>query len=120
MSDTLIYTLPSKSTSSPSSTFAQIAPTKPLQLLFFASAQSATRLSTLDFPLPPSSSSTTSTPYTLPQLARDLAQQFPKLAQVLETSSWAVNEEMVGEEEVEGWVLQGGETVAILPPVSGG
>ncbi|KAL7415819.1 hypothetical protein BDY24DRAFT_412757 [Mrakia frigida] len=88
-----------------------------LHLLFFASAQSATRLSSLDFPLP-SSSPPSSTPYTLPQLTKDLASQFPKLASVLETSSWAVNEEMVGEEEVAGWVLNEGDTVGVLPPVS--
>ena len=88
---------------------------KPLTLLFFASASSATTLSTLSYPLPSSPN-----PYTLSSLGADLAKRFPKLAAVLETSSWAVNEEMVGEEEAEGWVLKGGETVAVLPPVSGG
>lgn len=94
-------------------------PPKPLRLLFFASAQSATRLSSLEIPLPPASS-LSSEPYTLTKLAQDLAQQFPKLGPVLETSNWAVNEEMVGEEDVEGFVLNGGETVGVLPPVSGG
>ena len=97
---------------------------KPLTILFFASAQTATSLSTLSFPLPqtpaPSSTPPQPQPYTLSNLAADLVERFPKLGKVLESASWAVDEEMVGEEEVGGWVLKGGETVAVLPPVSGG
>ena len=94
---------------------------KPLTILFFASAQTATSLSTLSFPLPTSERSPSSSqPYTLSKLSIDLVERFPKLGKVLESASWAVDEEMVGEEEVGGWVLRGGETVAVLPPVSGG
>jgi molybdopterin converting factor small subunit len=87
-----------------------------LQVLFFASAKDATRTSSLALPLPSSS-----TPYTLSKLAKDIVERYPgKLVKILETCTWAVNEEMVPDEEVEGHVLKGGDVVAVLPPVSGG
>jgi len=85
-----------------------------LTVLFFASAQDAVGgLSSLSLTLSSSSS-------TLPHLAELLAQKYPALGRVLRSSSWAVNEVMVGEEEVEGFKLKEGDVVAVLPPVSGG
>lgn len=45
-----------------------------------------------------------------------------KLGKILEGCMWSVNEEMVDLEDAEesSKVLQGGEVVAIIPPVSGG
>jgi molybdopterin converting factor small subunit len=97
-------------------TMSTSAPSPTIQVLFFASAKDAARTPSLSLPLPSSS-----TPYTLSHLAKDLVGRYPgKLVNILETSTWAVNEEMVPDEEVEGQVLRGGDVVAVLPPVSGG
>jgi molybdopterin converting factor small subunit len=96
-------------------TSSSVAPaTRSLTVLLFASAQDAVGgLSSLSLTLPSSSS-------TLLHLAELLAQKYPALGRVLRSSSWAVNEVMVGEEEVEGFELKEGDVVAVLPPVSGG
>lgn len=43
-----------------------------------------------------------------------------KLREVLEISSWSVDEEMVDEDQVQHIVLKGGEEVGVICPVSGG
>lgn len=84
-----------------------------LTVLFFASAQDAANgLASLSHPIPH--------PATLASLALALGTQYPALVEVLRTSSWAVNEEMVPDEEVATWSLKEGDVVAVLPPVSGG
>lgn len=82
-----------------------------LTLLFFASAQDAVRQASLAY---------TTDAATLPVLAVELAIKYPALEAVFKSSGWAVNEEMVAEDEVQGWTLAEGDVVAVLPPVSGG
>jgi molybdopterin synthase sulfur carrier subunit len=50
------------------------------------------------------------------ELRRLLVEREPHLADVLKTCLFAVNQEYVGED----FILKGGETVAVIPPVSGG
>lgn len=46
----------------------------------------------------------------------------PSLAQVLESSAWSVNEEMIPKDDSEegNVMLKAGDVVAVIPPVSGG
>jgi molybdopterin synthase sulfur carrier subunit len=50
------------------------------------------------------------------ELRKLLVEREPHLADVLKVCLFAVNQEYVGED----FVLKGGETVAVIPPVSGG
>lgn len=50
------------------------------------------------------------------ELRRLLIEREPHLADVLKVCLFAVNQEYVGED----YILKGGETVAVIPPVSGG
>jgi molybdopterin synthase sulfur carrier subunit len=50
------------------------------------------------------------------ELRKLLVEREPHLADVLKVCLFAVNQEYVGEE----FILKGGETVAVIPPVSGG
>jgi molybdopterin synthase sulfur carrier subunit len=50
------------------------------------------------------------------ELRRLLVEREPHLADVLKVCLFAVNQEYVGED----FILKGGETVAVIPPVSGG
>lgn len=50
------------------------------------------------------------------ELRRLLVEREPHLADVLKVCLFAVNQEYVGEDSI----LEGGETVAVIPPVSGG
>jgi len=50
------------------------------------------------------------------ELRRLLVEREPHLADVLKVCLFAVNQEYVGEDSI----LKGGETVAVIPPVSGG
>ena len=50
------------------------------------------------------------------ELRRLLVEREPNLADVLKVCLFAVNQEYVGED----FILKGGETVAVIPPVSGG
>lgn len=93
--------------------------TSAVTVLLFASAQDAA-----------DDQSSVTLPYTvdvvtLGELAKVLVGCFPKLRRVLETCSWAINEEMVDDDDVGGVGvlnrrLEGGDIVAVLPPVSGG
>ncbi|MCO5588151.1 hypothetical protein L7F22_042106 [Adiantum nelumboides] len=42
------------------------------------------------------------------------------LKKVIEGSKWSIDESMIDEDELQSTLIQGGETVAIIPPVSGG
>ncbi len=50
------------------------------------------------------------------ELRKLLVEREPHLADVLKLCLFAVNQEYVGED----FILKGGETVAVIPPVSGG
>jgi sulfur-carrier protein len=50
------------------------------------------------------------------ELRKLLVEREPHLANVLKVCLFAVNQEYVGED----FILKGGETVAVIPPVSGG
>jgi len=50
------------------------------------------------------------------ELRKLLVEREPRLADVLKVCLFAVNQEYVGED----FILKGGETVAVIPPVSGG
>jgi len=50
------------------------------------------------------------------ELRRLLVEREPNLADVLKVCLFAVNQEYVRED----FILKGGETVAVIPPVSGG
>jgi molybdopterin converting factor subunit 1 len=50
------------------------------------------------------------------ELRKLLVEKEPHLADVLKACLFAVNQEYVGED----FILKGGETVAVIPPVSGG
>jgi len=96
-----------------------------ITVLYFASASTATGLTTERVTLPPSPTSDTApasepAPFPLTALADLLVARHPKttLASVLAQSSWAVNEEMV--DDPEAVFLRGGEEVAVICPVSGG
>lgn len=88
---------------------------KPVRILYFASARSAVNLSSEAIELP-------STPYPLSSLADLLVSRHADtaLATVLEISAWSVDQTMVSTEELHNYALHGGEEVAVIPPVSGG
>jgi Molybdopterin converting factor, small subunit len=50
------------------------------------------------------------------ELRKLLVEKEPHLADVFKVCLFAVNQEYVGED----FILKGGETVAVIPPVSGG
>jgi len=50
------------------------------------------------------------------ELRKLLVEREPHLADVFKVCLFAVNQEYVGED----FILRGGETVAVIPPVSGG
>lgn len=86
-----------------------------ITMLYFAAASTATGRTTEVVELP-------STPFPLAQLGELLVKRYPKsdLAAILERSQWSVEAEMVPEESLSEFKLQGGEEVAIICPVSGG
>ncbi|KAH9902784.1 hypothetical protein C8Q73DRAFT_785417 [Cubamyces lactineus] len=97
-----------------------------ITVLYFAAASTATGLTTEQVALPPASESASesdnarSSGLPLSALADLLAARHPgtKLQEVLAQSQWAVDEEMV--DDPAQVVLQGGEEVAVICPVSGG
>lgn len=95
--------------------------TKTIHVLYFAAAKEAVGSGKQDVQLP-------EMPFALSKLGEYLAEEIRKSGKgdakafqsVLEKSRWSVNEDMIEEEEVGKLMLQGGEDVAIIPPVSGG
>ncbi len=92
---------------------------KSVKVLYFAGARTALGKSEEEVELP-------SRPFALSKLgallverhrAHDVLGDFEK---VVKMSKWSVDEEMAEGDEAEGKMLQGGEEVAIIPPVSGG
>lgn len=86
-----------------------------ITVLYFASAKTAVSLSSESVELPRS-------PFMLSELPAFLLERHPaaagELSGVLSRSALAVNEEI--EDQPEKRILQSGDTVAVLPPVSGG
>lgn len=82
-------------------------------ILYFAGASTATGLTEETVSLP-------YIPFPLTSLASHLESLHSgtDLGKVLASSRWSVNAEMVGDPEEIG--LNGGEEVAVIPPVSGG
>jgi len=92
-----------------------------ITVLYFAAASTATGLTAERVPLPPPGPESKDAPaFPLTALAALLSARHPstKLGEVLESSSWAVNEEMV--DDPAAVFLRGGEEVAVICPVSGG
>lgn len=87
-----------------------------LKVLFFASAREAVGGLTelwLDFP---DDKTTTTTR----RLRLVLAKRYPNLAETMSTITLAVNEEYVDDDDDNDVILQDGDTVALIPPISGG
>ena len=86
-----------------------------INVLYFAAASTATGRAIERVELP-------ETPFPLARLGELLVQLYPKseLGAILERSQWSVEAEMVPEEDIGDFKLEGGEEVAIICPVSGG
>ncbi|QRV89852.1 molybdopterin synthase small subunit [Ceratobasidium sp. AG-Ba] len=86
-------------------------------VLYFAAARTATGIHKDIIQIDPDSKG-----IPLSQLADLLSNRHPdtKLREILEISSWSVNEEMVGEADAHNVILSGGEEVGVICPVSGG
>jgi molybdopterin converting factor small subunit len=91
-------------------------PTPSITILYFAAASSATQRSSESIPLPGGK------PLALSDLGALLTSWHgdSNLGEVLKTSQWSVDAEMVEDERVKDVVLKGGEEVAVICPVSGG
>ena len=87
---------------------------KAITVLYFAAASTATGLTSEAVLLP-------WYPYKLCELAELLSHRHPgDLCEVLKSSRWSVNAEMVDDHDVDAMHLNGGEEVAVICPVSGG
>ena len=82
-------------------------------VLYFAVAFTAVGMDSEIVPIPPDGLKLSSLGEVLVFLHPGTA-----LAEILRTSQWSVDAEMV--ENPEGVTLSGGEEVAVIPPVSGG
>ena len=92
------------------------ATSKPtITILYFAAALTATGLGSECITLP-------STEFKLSDLSSFLTGRYPEtnLEKILRTSRWAVDAEMVEEEEESDFLLKDGQEVAVICPVSGG
>jgi molybdopterin converting factor small subunit len=98
-----------------------MANSKPITVLYFAAAQSATGITSETIQLPAGGSGKNPDfPLSdLPELlvARHGAKG-QDLAKVLQISKWSIDAEMV--DDIHATRLKGGEEVAVIPPVSGG
>ncbi|KAF8604214.1 hypothetical protein BDV93DRAFT_110213, partial [Ceratobasidium sp. AG-I] len=88
-------------------------------VFYFAGARTATGIHKDVVPINPSLHPSG---VPLSQLADLLSERHPntELKEVLRTSSWSVDEEMVDEEDIPSTILTGGEEVGVICPVSGG
>ena len=86
-----------------------------ITVLYFAAASTATGLTSEKVPLP-------SQPFKLSELGAVLALRHQararNLREILETSRWSIDAEMVDDPDTTE--LRGGEEIAIICPVSGG
>jgi molybdopterin converting factor small subunit len=88
--------------------------TTTITILYFASASTATGKTTEKLAIP-------STGLPLPSLPSLLLSHYPNntsLPQVLSSSQWSINAEMIDDPSYV--ILKGGDEVAVIPPVSGG
>ncbi|KAF8841758.1 hypothetical protein BDN67DRAFT_900701 [Paxillus ammoniavirescens] len=87
-----------------------------ITVLYFAAASTATGIYEEVIELP------NSEPLPLSSLGAHLVSLRPQsgLGEVLKTSQWSVNAEMVSAEDADAVLLRGGEEVAVICPVSGG
>ncbi|KAI0343182.1 hypothetical protein BDW22DRAFT_1248598 [Trametopsis cervina] len=90
-----------------------MSPTLEITILYFAAASTATGLTSERIIIPSSG-------LPLSSLSNILASRHPGkgLEQILATSQWSVDEEMV--DDSAAVILKGGEEVAVICPVSGG
>ncbi|KDN52152.1 hypothetical protein K437DRAFT_254528 [Tilletiaria anomala UBC 951] len=92
---------------------------KTVKVLYFAGARAAIKKSEEDVELP-------ETPFALAQLTAMLVKKHEKedllgdFERTVKASKWSVDEEMVDVEHAASTMLNGGEEVAVIPPVSGG
>ena len=86
-----------------------------ITILYFAAALTATGLGSERITLSSSS-------FKLSDLPAFLAHRYPdtNLEKILKTSRWAVDAEMVDEEDESAFLLKDGQEVAVICPVSGG
>lgn len=86
--------------------------TREITVLYFAAASTATNMTSEKVQIPES--------FFLSSLAELLAKHHPNtiLGEILESSQWSVDEEMVDDPRTVE--LKGGEEVAVICPVSGG
>jgi len=86
---------------------------KTITVLYFAAASSATGISQEEIPIPDE--------FKLSDLPPLLHARYPnsKLDEILKTSRWSVDLEMV-DDDLDQVMLHGGEEVGVICPVSGG
>ena len=94
-------------------------PARPITVLYFAEAYTATKLFSESIPIPEDQRAHG---LLLSDLSRLLIARHAasNLEDILRTSMWSVNAEMVDDEDIDKTLLRGGEEVAVICPVSGG
>jgi len=92
-----------------------MARTKTITILYFAAASSATGISQEEISIPDNNKE-----FKLSDLPQLLVSRYPNsnLGEILKTSRWSVDLEMV--DEPNQVTLHGGEEVGVICPVSGG
>ncbi|THV03216.1 hypothetical protein K435DRAFT_775105, partial [Dendrothele bispora CBS 962.96] len=101
-----------------------------ITMLYFAAASTSIGLTSEQVTLPLGQSQTESPEHreaelkfplsSLPSLLLSLHPTALNLKQILDTSQWSVNVEMVDSDDMDKIELKGGEEVAVICPVSGG
>ncbi|KAF2151804.1 Molybdopterin synthase sulfur carrier subunit [Myriangium duriaei CBS 260.36] len=84
-------------------------PSGHFNLLFFASAQTCTR----------KASETLAAPMTVAELMENLEQRYPGMQKILQSSALTINLDYV-DDDSPSVVINDGDEVAIIPPVSSG
>lgn len=79
-------------------------------VLFFARSREVAGVPSIDVTLPEGSTTT--------ELLKLLVERYPGMESVLQSCVLAVNQEYVSKDEATA--LQGGDEIAIIPPLSGG
>ncbi|KAK7454650.1 hypothetical protein VKT23_011402 [Stygiomarasmius scandens] len=91
-----------------------------ITVLYFAAASTSVGLTSEQITLPLNEPDAKYPLSSLPSLILSLHPAAPNLKQILETSQWSVNVEMVDNDDLDKVELKGGEEVAVICPVSGG